>query len=167
MKKLQLINDDYLGHVDHLRHACRGIVIKDGEVLLSLESKNDKYMTPGGGLEDGETLAQCCEREVLEETGIEVKATEELIEIEELFDCWQHFSHFFVCEYIKDTGCQHLTEAEKSADYKGVWVPIDDALKIFGRYEDLHKTCIEDYGLYRREYYALLEYIKVWGVQDE
>ena len=27
MKKLQIINDDYQGHVDICRHACRGIVI--------------------------------------------------------------------------------------------------------------------------------------------
>ena len=159
MKKLQLINDDYLGHVDHVRHACRGIVVKDGKVLLSCESKFDKYMTPGGGLEDGETLAQCCEREILEETGIEVRAVSEYFEIEELFDCWQHFNHFFVCEYIRDTGCQHLTEGEKAADYKAVWLPVEQAVEIFGRYEDFHATKIEDYGLYRREYYALLEYL--------
>ena len=49
MKKIQLINDDFQGHVDIIRHACRGIVIKDGKVLLSYETKNDKYMIPGGG----------------------------------------------------------------------------------------------------------------------
>ena len=35
MKQLKLVNDDYLGYVEHLRHACRGIVVNDGKVLLS------------------------------------------------------------------------------------------------------------------------------------
>ena len=69
MKNLQLINDDYLGYVNRLRHACRGIIVNDGKVLLSYESKNDKYMIPGGGVEGDESYAECCERELLEETG--------------------------------------------------------------------------------------------------
>ena len=44
MKKLQIINDDYQGHVDICRHACRGIVIKDGKILLGYESNEDKYI---------------------------------------------------------------------------------------------------------------------------
>lgn len=35
MKKLKLINEDYQGHVDIMRHAGRGIVIKEGKILLS------------------------------------------------------------------------------------------------------------------------------------
>ena len=77
MKKLQLINDDFTGKIEHLRHASRGVVIKDGRVLLSYETKYNKYMIPGGGVEDGESYAECCERELLEETGIKVKATDE------------------------------------------------------------------------------------------
>ena len=130
MKNLQLINDDYLGYVNRLRHACRGIVVNDGKVLLSYESKNGKYMIPGGGVEEGETYAECCERELLEETGMKVKATEEYLEIEELFLDWKHINHYFVCEYIEDTGKQDLTEGEKAAGYKAVWVPVEEALKM-------------------------------------
>ena len=158
MKKLQLINDDYLGYVNRLRHACRGIVVNDGKVLLSYESKNDKYMIPGGGVEEGETYAECCERELLEETGMKVRATEEYLEIEELFLDWKHINHYFVCEYIEDTGKQDLTEGEKAAGYKAVWVPVEEALKMFSEYERFHQTAIEDYGLYKREYLALKEY---------
>ena len=42
MKKLELKNDDFLGYVNTLRHACRGILVKDGKVLLGYESKNNK-----------------------------------------------------------------------------------------------------------------------------
>lgn len=158
MKQLQLINDDYSGHVNRLRHACRGILVNDGKVLLSYETTTDKYMIPGGGVNEGETYAECCEREMLEETGMKVKATDEYLEVEELFLDWRHINHYFVCELIEDTGVQHLTEGEKEAGYKAVWMPVDEALKLFGDYERFHETAIEYYGLYKREYLALKEY---------
>ena len=37
MKKIELKNDDFLGFVKHLRHACRGIVVHEGKVLLGYE----------------------------------------------------------------------------------------------------------------------------------
>ena len=123
MKKLELKNDDFLGYVKNLRHACRGILVKDGKVLLGYESKNNKYIIPGGGVENEETLEECCERKLLEETGK-----------------------------------LHLTEAEAKAGCVCVWKTLEEALEIFGRYEDFHKTNIADYGLYRREYFALKEY---------
>jgi hypothetical protein len=89
---------------------------------------------------------------------MKVKATEEYLAIEELFLDWRHINHYFVCELIEDTGVQHLTEGEKAADYKAVWVPVEEALEMFGDYERFHETAIEDYGLYRREHLALAEY---------
>ena len=158
MEKLLLINDDYLGYVNRLRHACRGIVVKDGKVLLSYENKYNKYMIPGGGVEDGETYAECCERELLEETGMKVRAVKEYLEIEELFDDWRHINHYFICEFVEDTGVFHFTDAEKEAGYERVWMPFEEALADFSNYERFHNTAIEDYGLYRREYMALFEY---------
>ena len=158
MKKIQLINDDYWGHYECLRHACRGIVVSDGKVLLSYETKNNKYMIPGGGVEDGESYAECCERELLEETGMKVKAIEEYLEIEELFENWKHVNHYFICELIEDTGIQHLTDGEKEAGYVSRWIDLDEAIKDFGDYERFHNVDIADYGLYRREFMSLKEY---------
>ena len=45
-EQIQLINDDYSGKVNNLRHASRGILIKDGKVLISYESLNDKCIIP-------------------------------------------------------------------------------------------------------------------------
>ena len=155
MQKIQLVNDDYQGHTDICRHACRGIVIKDGKILLSYETNEDKYTIPGGGVEDDETLAECCAREIKEETGIIVKPDEEYLEIEELFLNLKHIQHYFLCEYVEDTGIQHLTDAEIKCGNVPRWLQFEDAVEIFGRYEEFHTTSIADYGLYRREYLAL------------
>ncbi len=157
---MQLINDDYSGHVEKLRHACRGIMVRDGKVLLCLEPESGKYIIPGGGVEGHEDYAECCEREMLEETGYRTKAITGFLEVEELFDVWRHINHFFICELVEDTGVQHLTEAESLAGYTNVWMPFEEALEVFGKYEDYHTSDIAIYGLYKREYVALKEYEK-------
>ena len=143
MKKIQLINDDYWGHVNHLRHASRGIVVNDGKVLLSYETINNKYMIPGGGVEEGESYAECCERELLEETGMRVKAVEEYLEIEELFEDWRHISHYFVCELIEDTGVQHLTEGEKAAGMPACGYLLKKRLKTSVTSRDFIRTLLK------------------------
>jgi 8-oxo-dGTP pyrophosphatase MutT (NUDIX family) len=57
---------------DHIR--TRVIVVTDGAMLLVPPAgEQGTWGSPGGGLEPGETLAQCAQREVWEETGIEVR----------------------------------------------------------------------------------------------
>lgn len=160
MDSVQLINDDWLGHADHLRHACRGIIYRDGQILLGYESLEDKYIIPGGGVESDEALEQCCERELLEETGVICRALRQYLTIEELFSNWQHINHYFVCEPVEDTGITHLTEREAAAGVTCRWVSLEKALEIFGDYERFRGVNIPDYGLYRREYTALLAFAK-------
>lgn len=57
------------------RVAVRGIIFKDGKLLcqkLTAYRRQDRdfWCTPGGGLDDGETLQAGLSREMVEETGI-------------------------------------------------------------------------------------------------
>ena len=59
--------------------AVGAIVFKDQQVLLVKRGKppaKGMWAIPGGSVELGETLKQAAEREVLEETGIRIKAGE-------------------------------------------------------------------------------------------
>jgi ADP-ribose pyrophosphatase YjhB (NUDIX family) len=47
---------------------------EEGHLLLHRRSDNERWALPGGVMDIGETIAQCAEREVLEETGLTVKA---------------------------------------------------------------------------------------------
>jgi ADP-ribose pyrophosphatase YjhB (NUDIX family) len=47
----------------------------DGRILMIRRTDNDLYAIPGGALDVGETLTQTVQREVLEETGINVEVT--------------------------------------------------------------------------------------------
>ena len=59
--------------------AVGAVVIKDGKVLLVKRGKAPSkglWAIPGGRVELGETLQQAAEREILEETGLTIKAKE-------------------------------------------------------------------------------------------
>ncbi|MCQ8773119.1 NUDIX domain-containing protein [Streptomyces telluris] len=64
-----------------IRNSANGLVVRDGRVLLLRGEwpQPDTYWLPGGGQEPGESLAACVEREVLEETGVRVRAREMLL----------------------------------------------------------------------------------------
>lgn len=56
------------------RLSCTVAVFLRGELLLTRRSDNGKWCMPGGGVEPGESLSEAGEREVLEESGLIVKA---------------------------------------------------------------------------------------------
>lgn len=58
------------------RNSSKAIIIREGRILLTVNSddQGNFYLLPGGGQKHGETLHQTLKREVLEETGWEVKS---------------------------------------------------------------------------------------------
>ncbi len=150
--EVDIYHDEYIGNTPKRRVACRGILIDGDKILLSHEVKKGVYTLPGGGLEEGEILSQCCEREVLEETGYIVKAINHIIEVREYDIDTIHESHHFFCEII-NRGERHLTEHEANIDMTPEWITLDKALEIF-------KEKSDKLGMYLREYTAICEYLK-------
>lgn len=70
----------------------------ENQVLLMLRRKNGKaYATlPGGGIEEGETPAEACAREVLEEVNLVVKVGPEVLVLDNL----QNHEHYFLTRYV-------------------------------------------------------------------
>jgi 8-oxo-dGTP diphosphatase len=57
------------------------ICLMEGKLLMVLQGKPEeekRWSVPSGGLEKGETIEECCVREVWEETGYVVKIKEKL-----------------------------------------------------------------------------------------
>lgn len=141
------------------RPAARGLVIRDGKILLTWEEYKDVYMSPGGRREEGETFEECCVREIEEESGYKARVIKPFAVINEYcFDtCYE--AHYFICE-IEGMGESCLTPTEIEHGVKSRWVELGKAIEIFSHYEE--KT--EDHrSLYLREYTIIgkyLEYIK-------
>jgi ADP-ribose pyrophosphatase len=63
---------------DNPRVAVGAVVFKEGCVLLVRRGQppaEDLWAIPGGSVEIGETLQEAAEREILEETGIQIRAS--------------------------------------------------------------------------------------------
>lgn len=136
---------------ERVRVSARGIAINDSKLLLSYEKNTNIYMSPGGGLEEGETLAECCARELSEETGYKVQVKDEFITINEYCFETLYVSHYFFCEVLEQ-GKPSLTPTEIDHGIVAQWVDIEKALEIFGGYDSKR----EDWrSLYRREFTVL------------
>ena len=64
---------------EHPRVGVGAVVLRNGRVLLvrrGVEPAKGLWAIPGGGLKLGETLREGAEREILEETGITIRAGE-------------------------------------------------------------------------------------------
>ncbi len=160
MKIIEILGDDREPEYTKIVEGCRGILIRGGKILLSYEKKVDQYLIPGGGLEQGETLKECCERELREEAGIRVDAHTHFLALEEYYHNFYFKSNYFLCGYLGECECA-LTDEEKSNELVPVWIDFDKALKIFGEYEKYKETNEMRYGAYYREFVALTEVKKL------
>ncbi|MBO4688812.1 MAG: NUDIX domain-containing protein [Clostridiales bacterium] len=138
------------------RTACRGLVVKDGKLLLSYETVTDQWMIPGGGLEEGEDEKNCLIREMEEETGLLVEPSDCLLEIDEFYEEWKFVSRYFLCTVVGE-GKIAMTEREIEVGMEPRWLPIDEITEIFSRHADYTDTDEMRRGMYLREYTALKE----------
>jgi 8-oxo-dGTP pyrophosphatase MutT (NUDIX family) len=75
MSKTQVRYGPRLGKEGQLRLGSSAIIFdeKREKVLLTRRADNGLWCLPGGKVESGESVAEACEREVLEETGLTVR----------------------------------------------------------------------------------------------
>lgn len=144
-----------------VREACRGIVLREGEILLSYERNTDQWFLPGGGLEDGENLLQCCQRELAEETGFVVSPEKHFLTINEYYEEWKFVSHYFQCRITGKTPRQ-LTAREAEVGLEPRWLPLQEAVAIFSKHQEYADNEMKR-GAYLREYRALCAFLEEMG----
>jgi len=71
----KVVYGDRIGKEGKLRLGCSAVLFgKDRQtVLLTRRTDNGQWCLPGGMVDPGESVAEACEREVFEETGLRVR----------------------------------------------------------------------------------------------
>lgn len=70
-----ILHGERIGKEGRLRLGCSAVLFdeKRERILLTRRSDNGQWCLPGGMIEAGESAAEGCEREVREETGLQVR----------------------------------------------------------------------------------------------
>jgi len=72
----QVIYGPRISKEGKVRLGCSAAIFDEqGRILLTRRADNGQWCLPGGRMESGESVAEACEREVVEETGLTVRVT--------------------------------------------------------------------------------------------
>lgn len=125
-------HEDEEARMDDERHA--GIVLREGKILMMHRVKNgyEYYVFPGGHRRQGEKGEETVEREVYEETGIEVK-------VEKLAFSWadtekKQKEFYYICSWVSGEE-PRLVGEEKVRNspenfFEPLWLPVSEIPKI-------------------------------------
>jgi 8-oxo-dGTP pyrophosphatase MutT (NUDIX family) len=71
------IHGERVGKLGGIRLGCSAVLLisERNQVLLTRRTDNGMWCLPGGMIDPGETVVEGCAREVLEETGLQVRIT--------------------------------------------------------------------------------------------
>jgi A/G-specific adenine glycosylase len=100
-----------------------GVVHHRGKVLIALRPANgllgNLWEFPGGKRQAGETLAECCRREIKEETGLDVEVRETFAIVPHAYSHFRITLHAFHCCYTRGKARPHSSQAVR-------WVRLDE-----------------------------------------
>jgi mutator protein MutT len=111
-----------------------GVVIRDGAVLLVQRAQDPlagQWTIPGGAVEVGETLKEAVARELMEETGLEVRVLDLVDAFERIVsdDAGRARYHYVLLDYLCEPAGGNLHAGSDVRD--AAWVRAED----FGRYQ--------------------------------
>jgi 8-oxo-dGTP pyrophosphatase MutT (NUDIX family) len=72
----QVLYGERISRQGEIRLGCSAAIFDEqGRIFLTRRADNGQWCLPGGRMESGESVAEACEREVWEETGLRVRVT--------------------------------------------------------------------------------------------
>lgn len=110
---------------EHPRLRVAVVVVREGELLLVRHQKGERtyWLLPGGGLDYGETFAECATRELREETGLEIEIERCLYLSEGVApDKSRHIVHVTLLGRLVGGT---LTKTDEAVVAEVAWVPVE------------------------------------------
>lgn len=118
------------------RHAARGIVLRNEQILLLFTERYNDFSFPGGGLDTDEDIIAGLTRELEEETGArDIRVLQNVGYIEEYRPYWKpnydlmHMtSHFYRCEVAPQLQPVRMESHEIANGMRPVWIDLHQAI---------------------------------------
>ena len=133
-------DDQYMFEgVSHTREIVRAILLDENdnvclEYLLDDDGfgPRDYYETPGGGIKPGESHEQAIKREIEEEVGYTCEIIAPLGEVDDYYNLIKRKNHnyYYLVRRLNKVE-QHLEPDEKIRISKIIFVPIDEAIRLY------------------------------------
>jgi 8-oxo-dGTP pyrophosphatase MutT (NUDIX family) len=119
------------------RNSVRGIIFKNGRLLMVHSRETNEYKFPGGGMLEGELKEETLRRELLEEVGRKINSVNESLGYtdqlyNDVYDDRKYFylrSYYYFVEITDDVVKKDLNVYERDLRFEPAWVSIDDAIK--------------------------------------
>ena len=137
---LKFKDDQYMFKgVNHTREIVRAILIDESNNVCLEKLKDDDgfgprdyYETPGGGIKAGECHEDALHREIMEEVGYKCEILAHIADVHDYYNliCRKNINHFYLVRR-KEKVIQHLEPDEVIRIEKIIWVPIDEAIKLY------------------------------------
>ncbi len=119
----QILYGERLGRQGKLRLGCSAAIFDENRrVLLTKREDNGQWCLPGGAVEPGESVAEACEREVFEETGLRVR-------VKRLVGVYSHPDQLSV---YKDGNKAHIVALHFEAEVVGGELGLSNETTDFG-----------------------------------
>lgn len=133
----RLKDDEYM-----IRNTVRCILLNENnEVGLLLIDRDDDFgkmkhfETPGGGVNDGESLIEALEREMSEEVGCKIKNISYLCNISNEYNLLKRIdSATFFLAYVDEFGETNLDDYEVDLIKGLVWIPLENFEEFYEKY---------------------------------
>lgn len=165
--RYKIIRDQFYKNSSPLRKrkTVRGLIINDNKIaLLHIKCTEPDFgyrnhlETPGGGIEDNEEPISALKRELLEETGFEVKDIEYLTTIGVEYKAINRLDvgKFYSCKLAKDTHTTHLMDYEKELFSSLKWYDLDKIDEIYQQFNNDRVNLL----VHTRDLYAIHLYKK-------
>ena len=139
-----------------------GIVFNDKRQVLMIRRNQPPAMglwsVPGGKLEAGESLADACQREVKEETGLDVEVSNIVAVVERQIEGF----HYVVIDFLAHLVDENTMPVAQSDVAEAKWISLE-AIEDYVLVAGLAKIIMRTYPLYDRDHLAGLYDVDVTG----
>jgi 8-oxo-dGTP pyrophosphatase MutT (NUDIX family) len=137
----QILYGNRIARQGKIRLGCSAVIFdSQGRVLLTKRRDNGQWCLPSGGVEPGESVAEACEREVLEETGLGVRVKRlvgvyshpDQLTVYSETDKFQIVAIHFEAEIIRGELCL----SDETSDYGYFTMGEIEGLEMLGRHKE-------------------------------